>query len=66
MRLGAGEDRLAPPWRVGTATDMLWALMSFDLLEELLVGRGWPARRYRTHLAALLRATFLKADRPVS
>jgi hypothetical protein len=38
---------------------MLWALMSFDLLEELLVDRGWSARRYRTHLAALLRSTFL-------
>ncbi len=55
----AREQRLAPPWTVRTATDMLWALMSFDLLEELLVDRGWSARRYRTHLAALLRSTFL-------
>jgi len=55
----AAERRLAPPWTVRTTTDMLWALMSFDLLEELLVDRGWSPRRYRTHLAALLRATFL-------
>src|SRR5262245_61168968 len=53
------ERRLAPPWTVQTATDMLWALMSYDLLEELLVDRGWSTRRYRTYLAALLRSTFL-------
>jgi hypothetical protein len=39
---------------------MLWALMSYDLLEELLVDRGWSTRRYRTYLAALLRSTFLR------
>jgi AcrR family transcriptional regulator len=55
----ARERRLAPPWTVPTAADMLWALMSFDLLEELLVDRGWSVRRYRTHLAALFRSTFL-------
>jgi hypothetical protein len=38
---------------------MLWALMSFELLEELLVDRGWSPARYRAHLAALLAATFL-------
>ncbi|HZD01485.1 MAG TPA: helix-turn-helix domain-containing protein [Actinomycetes bacterium] len=54
-----GEQRLPPPWTVQTAADMLWALMSFDLLEELLVDRGWSPRRYRTYLAALLRSTFL-------
>jgi AcrR family transcriptional regulator len=56
----ASEHRLSPPWTVKTAADMLWALMSFDLLEELLVDRGWSQRRYRTHLAALLRSTFLR------
>jgi AcrR family transcriptional regulator len=55
----AREQRLAPPWTVQTAADMLWALMSFDLLEELLVDRGWSPRRFRTYLAALLRSTFL-------
>jgi AcrR family transcriptional regulator len=56
----AREQRLAPPWTVRTAADMLWALMSFELLEELLVDRGWSVRRYRTHLAALLRSTFVR------
>jgi hypothetical protein len=44
---------------VPAATDMLWALMSFELLEELLVDRGWSPTRYRTHMAALLASTFL-------
>jgi AcrR family transcriptional regulator len=56
----AREQRLAPPWTVQTAADMLWALMSFELLEELLVDRGWSTRRYRTHLAALFRSTFVR------
>jgi AcrR family transcriptional regulator len=55
----AREQRLAPPWTVQTAADMLWALMSFELLEELLVDRGWTLRRYRTYLAALFKSTFL-------
>ena len=55
----ARERRLARPWTVPAATDMLWALMSFELLEELLVDRGWSPARYRAHLAALLAATFL-------
>jgi AcrR family transcriptional regulator len=59
----AREQRLAPPWTVPTATDMLWALMSFEVLEELLVDRGWSPRRYRTHLAAVLRSAFLDAGR---
>jgi hypothetical protein len=34
--------------------------MSYELLEELMVDRGWSASSYRTHLAALFRATFLR------
>jgi AcrR family transcriptional regulator len=56
----AREGRLAAPWTVPTAADMLWALMSYELLEDLLVDRGWSPRRYRTYLAALFRSTFLR------
>ena len=55
----AREQRLAPPWTVQTAADMLWALMSYELLEALLVDCGWSPRRYRTYLAALFQSTFL-------
>jgi AcrR family transcriptional regulator len=57
------EQRLAQSWTVQSAADMLWALMSFDVLEELLVDRGWSVARYRTHMAALLRSTFLRDPR---
>lgn len=53
------ERRLAAPWTVQTATDMLWALMSSGLIKSLLADCGWSTRRYGDHLAVLLRATFL-------
>jgi AcrR family transcriptional regulator len=55
----AGEGRLARGWTVPAAAEMLWALMSFELLEELLVDRGWSPARYRAHMARLLASTFL-------
>jgi AcrR family transcriptional regulator len=56
-RLGA-ERRLAPPWTADTATDMLWALMSLDILDRLLTDRGWSRKRFAEHLTTLLEATF--------
>lgn len=52
------EGVLAPPWTVTTATDMLWALMSFDVVEGLAVERRWSQGRLADHLAVLLRRTF--------
>jgi AcrR family transcriptional regulator len=54
------EGRLAAPWTVETATDMLWALMSFDVLEGLLRQRRWSPRRLADHLDALFQATFVR------
>lgn len=55
------EGRLASGWTLSTATDMLWALMSFDVIEGLLVECGWSRRRYVERMSALLRATFVSA-----
>jgi AcrR family transcriptional regulator len=52
------DGRLNPSWTVQTATDMLYALISSDLIEALIADRHWPARRLRTHLALLFRSTF--------
>jgi AcrR family transcriptional regulator len=57
------EGRLASPWTPATAADMLWALMSFDLLDGLLVERGWSPEAYGDYLAAVFRASFLAAGR---
>jgi AcrR family transcriptional regulator len=55
----ADEDRLAAPWTVATATDMLLALISSDVIETLLVERRWSKRKLSDHLALLFRSTFL-------
>ncbi|MQA83947.1 MAG: TetR family transcriptional regulator [Streptosporangiales bacterium] len=55
----AAEHRLAAPWTVETATDMLWGLVSTDLFEHMLVGRGWSRSRLEEHLQALYQATFV-------
>lgn len=65
-RLGCGrlmawlnaEGNLARPWTVDGAADMLWALMSWDVLEGLLVERGWSREQYAERMALLFRATF--------
>ncbi|MDR7301987.1 TetR/AcrR family transcriptional regulator [Haloactinomyces albus] len=58
------ENRLAPPWTVTTASDMIWALMSSDVIERLIVEREWPPAHFAEHLAALFRATFVTDPLP--
>ena len=59
MRRLADEHHLAPRWTADTAADMMWALMSFDVLDRLLNERRWSHRRTAEHLAALFHATFV-------
>jgi AcrR family transcriptional regulator len=54
------DQRLAPPWVVQTAADMLWALMSSAAIKSLLTDCGWPAGKYGEHIAVLLRSTFVR------
>ncbi|MDL4818352.1 TetR/AcrR family transcriptional regulator [Actinomadura opuntiae] len=53
------EGVLAPGWTVGTATDMLLALVSNGVSETLLVDRGWSPDEVGEHMARLLRSTFV-------
>jgi AcrR family transcriptional regulator len=53
------EERLAGHWTVDAAADLMWALMSIDLLDRLLNERRWSRRRIAEHLAALFHATFV-------
>jgi AcrR family transcriptional regulator len=59
MRWLADDGRLAPGWTADTAADMMWALMSIDLLDRLLNERRWSRRRVAEHLAALFHVTFV-------
>jgi len=54
------ERRLAPPWTVESAADMLWALLSADLVDGLSSDRGWSQEQVTKHLALLFRSTFVR------
>jgi hypothetical protein len=49
------RDDLAPD----EATDIIWALTSYDLYRTLVGERRWPAARYQNWLADTLAATLL-------
>jgi AcrR family transcriptional regulator len=55
----ADEGRLATGWTAESATDMLFALISSDMIEALLVDRRWSRQRLAQRLAALFRSTFI-------
>ncbi|HZC52666.1 MAG TPA: helix-turn-helix domain-containing protein [Mycobacterium sp.] len=52
------EGRLAAGWTPRTATDMLFALISSDMVEALILDRRWSQQRLAHHLALLFRSTF--------
>ncbi|NYI07771.1 TetR/AcrR family transcriptional regulator [Allostreptomyces psammosilenae] len=54
------EERLAPPWTVDGATEMLWALISSDLVEALVVERRWSPGLLGDHLALMYERTFVR------
>jgi AcrR family transcriptional regulator len=60
----AADERLSALWTVDTAADMLWALMSFDVLEALIVDRRWSRKRLARRLSVLLRSTFVAEPEP--
>ncbi|MET9486626.1 TetR/AcrR family transcriptional regulator [Nocardia sp. NPDC006630] len=55
----AQEGVLAPHLSVDTATDLLWALMSLDLLDRLAHQRRWSNKRLTEQLTAMFIATFV-------
>jgi AcrR family transcriptional regulator len=54
----ADEGRLASAWTTESATDMLFALISSDMIEALIIDRRWSRDRLAQHLALLFRSTF--------
>jgi AcrR family transcriptional regulator len=57
------EGRLAPGWSKESTADMLFALVSTDLIEALIVDRRWSRQRLAEHLALLFRSTFVATAR---
>jgi AcrR family transcriptional regulator len=55
----ADEGRLREPWTVAAAADILFALISSDVIDALLTDRRWSRQRLARGLAQLFRSTFL-------
>lgn len=55
----AADGKLAEPWTPASAADMMWALMSWDVLERLTVEARWSRAKYVEHMKQLLRRTFV-------
>lgn len=55
------EGLLADGWTVASASAMLQALMSYDVMETLVSRSGWSADKYSAHLAGLARSGFLRS-----
>lgn len=53
----ADEGRLANTWTTESTGDMLFALISSDMIEALIVDRRWSRRRPADRLAILVRST---------
>jgi AcrR family transcriptional regulator len=55
----ADEGRLAEPWTVDTAADLIWSFMFPETLQRLTVNRGWSTERYGELVGAVLRRTLV-------
>lgn len=55
----ADEGRLAEPWTTVTAADLLWALMSVELVDDLVSERGWAVDELGERLSLLVRRTLV-------
>lgn len=51
---------LSSEWNVRTATDILLALTSWQVWEQLVVDRGWSKQRYRRYLGTVLRQALIQ------
>jgi hypothetical protein len=58
----ADDGKLADAWTQDSAADMLFALTASDVVEALIVDRGWSSKRLARHLAALFRSGFVTHD----
>lgn len=55
----ADEHRLADPWTPATAADLLWAFMSVELVDDLVIERGWEVDDLADRLFLLVRRTLV-------
>jgi AcrR family transcriptional regulator len=54
------DGQLAPQWSTATAIDILWALLSVQTWESLVMGRGWSAEAYASHLQQVIERVLVR------
>ena len=54
------EGALAPHLSIEAAADLLWTLTSLAVWRDLVIGRGWSAERYRSHVTFLATGALTK------
>jgi len=54
------EGALSRHLSLGAAADLLWTLTSLAVWEDLVMVRGWPPDRYRSHVAYLATSALTK------
>ncbi len=62
MRRVKHDGDLIPGTDVDTAADLLWTLTSLRMWEDLVVLRGWSAKRYEEHVNTLLLRALTRHD----
>jgi len=50
---------LRPDLDIDVAADLIWTMLSLRAWEDLVVGRGWSAKRYREQIEGALRRVLL-------
>jgi AcrR family transcriptional regulator len=58
----AAEGRLASGWAVDDAAQLMWALTSQRVWEDLVLDQQWSTERYTTHLTRLLERALLTRE----
>jgi AcrR family transcriptional regulator len=55
----ADDGRLSSPWTVATARDLLYALISSEVIDAILHEQGWPSAAAADRLGLLFKRTLL-------
>jgi AcrR family transcriptional regulator len=53
------EKNLAPGWQPAEAVDMMWAMLSIAIWENLTLERGWSSGQYIQYMQFMLKRVFL-------
>ena len=54
------DGLISRSWNVRAATDMVWALTSWQVWEQLVVDQGWSKERYRKYLGIALHRMLIR------